>query len=117
MRFVCQQTILVKYHTLFVIFEKAAKYENRRLLQIIGGAFRVKVGQHSDGTTVLHQTTLTVLLIEEPKHVKKKMLGNFYDLFLSSAEFLGKSTYFENFFQEHSVKQFGSRSGPTLSWS
>ena len=25
MRIVCQQTILIKYHTLFVIFEKAAK--------------------------------------------------------------------------------------------
>ena len=26
MRIVCQQTILMKYHTLFVIFEKAAKF-------------------------------------------------------------------------------------------
>ena len=26
MRIVCQQTILVKYHALFVIFEKAAKF-------------------------------------------------------------------------------------------
>ena len=33
MRIVCQQTILMKYHTLFVIFEK-----NCRLLQIVGGA-------------------------------------------------------------------------------
>ena len=32
-----QQTILVKYHALFVNFEKAAK-----LLQIIGGALWVK---------------------------------------------------------------------------
>ena len=27
MRIVCQQTILMKYHVLFVIFEKAAKFE------------------------------------------------------------------------------------------
>ena len=27
MRIVCQQTILMKYHALFVIFEKAAKSE------------------------------------------------------------------------------------------
>ena len=27
MKIVCQQTILMKYHTLFVIFEKAAKFE------------------------------------------------------------------------------------------
>ena len=27
MRIVCQQTILTKYHALFVIFEKAAKFE------------------------------------------------------------------------------------------
>ena len=27
MRMVCQQTIFVKYHALFVIFEKATKFE------------------------------------------------------------------------------------------
>ena len=27
MRIVCQQTILMKYHALFVIYENAAKYE------------------------------------------------------------------------------------------
>ena len=27
MRIVCQQAILMKYHALFVIFEKAAKFE------------------------------------------------------------------------------------------
>ena len=27
MRIVCQPTILMKYHALFVIFEKAAKFE------------------------------------------------------------------------------------------
>ena len=27
MRIVCQQTILMKYHALFVIFEKAAKFQ------------------------------------------------------------------------------------------
>ena len=27
MRIVCRQTILMKYHALFVIFEKAAKFE------------------------------------------------------------------------------------------
>ena len=27
MRIVCQQTILMKYHALFVIFEKAAKFK------------------------------------------------------------------------------------------
>ena len=43
MRIVCQQTILMKYHAIFVIFEKAAKLEivikilNCSLLQIIGG--------------------------------------------------------------------------------
>ena len=39
---VCQQTILMKYHALFVIFEKAAKLICR-LLQIIGGALWVKL--------------------------------------------------------------------------
>ena len=42
MRIVCQQTILMKYHALFVILEKAAKIWNCRLLQIIAGALRVK---------------------------------------------------------------------------
>ena len=39
MRIVCQQMILMKYYALFVIFEKAAKFER---LQIIGGALWVK---------------------------------------------------------------------------
>ena len=38
-RIVCQQTILKKYHALFVIFEKVANL----LLQIIGGALRVNM--------------------------------------------------------------------------
>ena len=33
----------MKYHALFVIFEKAAKFLNCRLLQIIGGALKVKI--------------------------------------------------------------------------
>ena len=41
MRIVCQQTILMKYHALLVIFEKNGKIWNCRLLQIIGGALRV----------------------------------------------------------------------------
>ena len=40
MRVVCQQTILMKYYTLFVIFEKG-KILNFRLLQIIGDALWV----------------------------------------------------------------------------
>ena len=40
MRIICQQTILMKYHALFVIFEKIAKFEKCRLLQIIVGALR-----------------------------------------------------------------------------
>ena len=41
MRIVCQQTTLMKYHAIFVI-EKKSKIWNCRLLQIIGGALRVK---------------------------------------------------------------------------
>ena len=40
MRIVCQQSILMKYHALFVIFEKTAKFQVCRLLQ--SGALRVK---------------------------------------------------------------------------
>ena len=36
MRIVCQQTILMKYHALFVVFWKSSKIINCRLLQIIG---------------------------------------------------------------------------------
>ena len=42
MRIVCKQTNLMKYHPLFVSFEKAAIFENCRLLCIIGGILRVK---------------------------------------------------------------------------
>ena len=38
MRIVCQQTILMKYHALFVIKKKKKKLWKCRLLQIIGGA-------------------------------------------------------------------------------
>ena len=34
MRIVCQQTILMKYHDFFVIFEKVAKFEI-----VVGGAY------------------------------------------------------------------------------
>ena len=48
------------------------------------------------------------------------MLGNFFMLLMSSADFF-KINLFKKFFQEYyqSVKQFGSRSGPTdcRSWS
>ena len=39
-RIVCKQTILMKYHVLFVIVEKALKFDCR-LLQIMGGALWV----------------------------------------------------------------------------
>ena len=42
MRIACQQTILMKYHALFIIFEKSGKILNCRLLQNIGAALRVK---------------------------------------------------------------------------
>ena len=38
---VCQQTILMKFHVLFVIFEKNRKIWNCRLLQIIGGVLSI----------------------------------------------------------------------------
>ena len=41
MRIVCQQTILMKYHALFVIFEKNSKISNCRLLQNIVRALMV----------------------------------------------------------------------------
>ena len=47
MRIVCQQTILIKYHALFVIFEKSGKICNRLLLQIIGGASSVNNNYHT----------------------------------------------------------------------
>ena len=45
MRIVFKQTILMKYHTLFVIFVKA-DFFNCRLLQNIDGALRVNLNQH-----------------------------------------------------------------------
>ena len=45
MRIVCQQRILMKYHALFVIFAKAAKFEIFVCCKEIGGALRVNVGQ------------------------------------------------------------------------
>ena len=41
MRIVCQQTILMKYYALFVIFEKTAKFEIVICCKL-GGALTVK---------------------------------------------------------------------------
>ena len=43
MRIICQQTILMKYHALFVAFLKSRKIWNCRLLQILGGALWIKL--------------------------------------------------------------------------
>ena len=43
MRIVCQQTILMKYHALLVIFEKAAKFEIVVCCELFGGALRVNL--------------------------------------------------------------------------
>ena len=42
---VCRQTIPMKYHTLFVIFEKSAKFTLCRLMQIIGGTLWVTISE------------------------------------------------------------------------
>ena len=42
MRIVCKQTILMKYHALFVSFEKSSKILKCPLLQIVGGTLWVK---------------------------------------------------------------------------
>ena len=42
MRIVCEQTILMKYHVLYVIFWKNGKIWNCLCCKLIGGALRVK---------------------------------------------------------------------------
>ena len=49
----------MKYHVLFLIFEKSGKICIRRLLQIIGGALWVKVSQHGN------YVTLTLSIMQE----------------------------------------------------
>ena len=49
MRINCEQTILMKYRALFVIFEKISKIWNCRLLQIVGGALCI----NTSGTAAL----------------------------------------------------------------
>ena len=43
MRIVCQQTILMKYHTLFVIYEKAVKFEIVICCKLYVGLYGVKL--------------------------------------------------------------------------
>ena len=62
MRIVCQQTILIKYHALFVIFEKSIKIWNCRLLKIIGGALRVMEKECFRVHTVNHKYVILVYL-------------------------------------------------------
>ena len=58
MRIVCQQTILMKYHALFVIFEKSGKILNCCLLQNIGGVLRSKVCKRKFWNTVQRKGVL-----------------------------------------------------------
>ena len=65
MRIVCQQMVLMKYHALFVIFEKSSRIWNCRLLQIEGRALwqqsecftgkLIKISQNLLSSTVLIQ--------------------------------------------------------------
>ena len=55
MKIVCQQTILMKYHALFVILEKAAKFEIVVCCKL-GGALRVK-------TNPLYENVLLCLML------------------------------------------------------
>ena len=50
----------MQYHALFVIFEKAAKFENCRLPKIIGGALRVNIIYmvHSELNAALNYSAL-----------------------------------------------------------
>ena len=49
----------MKYHALFVIFEKVAKFFNCRLLQIIGGALRVNKLIYSAAQVFFYKTLLS----------------------------------------------------------
>ena len=57
MRIVCQQTILIKYHALFI---KSGKIWNCRLLQIIGGALLVKFG----GFIICRKITCSIVHVQ-----------------------------------------------------
>ena len=56
-----KQAILMKYHVLFVIFEKAEKICNCRLLQIIGGALRVNLPDSEDNHSLLHRIRFSLV--------------------------------------------------------
>ena len=53
MRIVCQQTNLMKYHDLYVVFEKSNTIRNCRLLQMVGGALWVN---EQEKTVMVTQT-------------------------------------------------------------
>ena len=75
----------MKYHVLFVIFDKAKKIINCRLLQIIGGPLRVKRVQPKNN-----------FLIFQPKHMLKLMGKNTYNFTLKNCVYLELLTYFVN---------------------
>ena len=57
----------MKFHALFVIFEKAEKFKNCRLLQIIGGALWVKF--QLTGCKVLGQLVLWYVAYHDQSHL------------------------------------------------
>ena len=60
----------MKYHALFVIFEKSSKTLNCRLLQIIGGALRVKLFAH---WVILHALLLSADFFQN--HLFQKIIS------------------------------------------
>ena len=58
----------MKYHVLFVNFEKSGKICNCRLLQIIGGALRVKSVNLNLNLCVFLLTFSNMLMLEQHVH-------------------------------------------------
>ena len=98
---------------LICYFWKSSKILNCRLLQIIGCALRVK-------EMGIHHSSKKCELLRLNMAINSACWVIFH-AFSWSANFFFKINYFKKFFQEYhqSVKQFGSRSGPTfcLAWS
>ena len=70
MRIVCQQTILIKYHALFI---KSGKIWNCRLMQIIGGALLVKFG----GFIICRKITCSIVHVQYACQVVPDMITTY----------------------------------------
>ena len=85
MRIVCWQPILMKYHALFVIFEKVAKFEIVvccKLKVALFGLTQVQINKYFErkNTNIIFSINLNICLGAQKNHLAETVLLSIYNI-------------------------------------